>query len=485
MSGAPEGIYEPGIVDPGFPNPTPTNPFWLSTPHPLANHQSAWPTDPMDVVIIGSGISGMSLARTMLARRPDLRITLVEARSLCSGATGRNGGHIKTMLFGMWEERKRSFGIEEAVRLSAFEYSHLEAMTAAINEGEGGSDECDLVLTEGIEAYYDHNVFDRAVAALEDMRVHAPYLADKHTVYTDKDRLQQEIKLSSRCVGAISVPAASLWPYKWVTGVLGRLIEAGKLNTQTHTTVQAIEDHAGDEFAVVRTNRGSIKARHVVHATNGWLGRLLPELRPFISPVRGNVVRHGPLARKDGQNSGNAKEPSSMGTSALGLESRYSLWLRYGSKDYDYLIQRADGDVVVGRGSTGRKATGDDSQTDVASMAHLRGFPDEVLASPVAGSAAHITHAWSGILGFTQDAVPFAGRLSLFPGRSHQWVCGGYHGTGMIKAFRVAQMVAQMIVNDEFDSNEYPKSIMVTEERIRALKESLKLGKPPAMASKL
>lgn len=490
MSGSLEGIYEPGIVDPGVPVSSPTKPFWHSNPHPHANHQSPWPTTAVDVVVIGSGISGMSLVRTLLStHRPDLRVVLVEARSLCSGATARNGGHIKTMTFAMWGERRRSFGIAEAVRLSEFEHSHLEAMAAAIREA--GVD-CDLVLTEGVEAYYDQRSFERAVAGLEDMRAHAPHLADKHTVYTDRDRLRRVMKLSPRCVGAIGVPAASLWPYKWITGVLGGLIDAGRLNVQTHTTVRAVEDRDGDEFAVVRTDRGDIKARHVVHATNAWLGHLLPELRPFISPVRGNVVHYGPVPAKsdnDDDNTVKADKANSKTTnSALGLDPRFSLWLRYGDKDYDYVIQRQDGGVVAGRANTGRRTTGDDGETDLPAMAHLRGLGDEVAASPApgGGGAAHVTHAWSGILAFSQDAVPFAGRLppALFPGRGHQWVCGGYHATGMIKAFRTAQMVARLILGEDV-GDEYPRSILVTEGRIAALRRSLDLGELPVFKAKL
>ncbi|KAH7153268.1 FAD dependent oxidoreductase [Dactylonectria macrodidyma] len=452
MSGSLEGVYEPGIVDPGIPVDNPTNSFWLSSPHPLANHQSPWPTS-ADIVIIGSGISGTSIAHTVTSKRPDLNVVLVDARSLCSGATARNGGHIKTMAFAVWENRKRAFGIEEAIKITAFEHSHLKVMTDAIREH---SLDCNLVATDGIDAYYDQKTFEKAVAALGDMRAHTPDLADLYKVHTDRNTLQV-MKLSARCVGAIAVPAASVWPYKMVTGLIASMVESG-LNVQTNTKVHAIDEK--EDFAIVHTNRGDINVKHVVHATNGWMGHLLPELRPFLSPVRGNVVRYG-------QNAVTGAET----VSPMGINKDYSFWLRYAEKDYDYLIQRAQGDVVVGRANCGRKATGDDSETDLQPQAHLRGFPDEAFLSPSRGSSALITHAWSGILGFTQDAMPFVGRLP-FPGRSHQWVCGGYHGIGMIKAFRTGQMAALMILGEPL-SDEYPRSMLVTEKRVRTLRKSL------------
>ncbi|KAL5365317.1 FAD dependent oxidoreductase-domain-containing protein [Aspergillus floccosus] len=459
MSGALEGIYPPGIVRPGPPVSNATTPYWHSVPHAYADYQSPWPTEPADIVVIGSGISGMSLCRGLLSQRPDLKITLVEARSLCSGATGRNGGHIKTMTFAMWAERKHQFGIEEAIKISEFEHSHLDAMAAAI-EADGA--DCDLVRTEGVEAYYDAAVFEKAVAALEDMSAHAPHLAALHTVHRDTAYLQRTMKLSPRCVGAITVPAASVWPYKWIVKVWADLIARAQLNVQTHTTVHAIDDRDGADYAVVRTSRGDIPARIVVHATNAWLGYLLPELTPFVTPVRANVVHYTADER---------------GNSRLGTVPEYSIWYRYGDKDYDYLISRRDGGVVVGRAGTGRRATSDDSATDLPAMAHLRGFFHEAAAAPQPSAADHVDYAWSGIVSFTQDGVPFVGKLP-FPGRSRQFVLGAYHATGMIKAFRCGQAAAAILLGQGMPED-FPTSMLLTEERIRELRRSLDRGKAP------
>ena len=241
---------------------------------------------------------------------------------------------------------------------------------------------------------------------------------------------------------------------------------------QTHTPVKLIIDIYEDSYATVRTDRGDIRATHVVHATNAWLGRLLPELRPYVSPVRGNVVAYSPV-----------KMTAEASKSALGLRSENCLWLRYGVKDYDYVIQREDGVVVAGRANKGSTVTGDDSATDFVPMSHLCGFAHEALAPPSPDASMHIVCAWAGIIGFTQDAVPFSGRLP-FPGRRHQWVCGRYHATGMIKAFLAAQMVAGLILG-ETPSDECPRSIFTTPNRIRVLTKSLEEGRPVINKSKL
>jgi hypothetical protein len=71
--------------------------FWLENPTVLADHRTTpqLPSD-VDVIIVGSGISGTLMAYNLLQKDPGLKILMLEAREVCSGATGRNGGQIKT-----------------------------------------------------------------------------------------------------------------------------------------------------------------------------------------------------------------------------------------------------------------------------------------------------------------------------------------------------------------------------------------------------
>jgi glycine/D-amino acid oxidase-like deaminating enzyme len=46
-------------------------------------------SDNIHAVIIGSGISGASFARTLLERGSGLHVVMLEAQDVCSGATGR------------------------------------------------------------------------------------------------------------------------------------------------------------------------------------------------------------------------------------------------------------------------------------------------------------------------------------------------------------------------------------------------------------
>jgi hypothetical protein len=79
----------------GPPEVDPTISYWQDPPDAeLADYQGgdALPTE-VDTVIIGSGITGTSVAHGLLTS-PSYngeKILMLEARQACSGATGRNG----------------------------------------------------------------------------------------------------------------------------------------------------------------------------------------------------------------------------------------------------------------------------------------------------------------------------------------------------------------------------------------------------------
>jgi len=80
-----------------LPVETSTEPFWHSELHPLHNHKSTKDLpQTCDVLIIGAGFSGVATAYNLVKGEvsgdaPDLSVVILEARGVCSGATGRNG----------------------------------------------------------------------------------------------------------------------------------------------------------------------------------------------------------------------------------------------------------------------------------------------------------------------------------------------------------------------------------------------------------
>lgn len=87
-----------------FPVKNATAPYWRTQLHHLDSHRST-PELPekQDIVIIGAGFAGAALAHYLLKDSPENEpkpsITILEAREACSGATARNGGFYRTILY--------------------------------------------------------------------------------------------------------------------------------------------------------------------------------------------------------------------------------------------------------------------------------------------------------------------------------------------------------------------------------------------------
>ena len=92
-------LFERLHSSPGLPVPNPSASYWMEPLSPIAERNA----DPAislpehaDVVIVGSGITGTSFARGLLehytckgSHGGPLKVIMLDARSVCSGATGR------------------------------------------------------------------------------------------------------------------------------------------------------------------------------------------------------------------------------------------------------------------------------------------------------------------------------------------------------------------------------------------------------------
>jgi choline dehydrogenase-like flavoprotein len=86
-------------IPPGLPRQNPTISYWQDPPDAIADHRSTTGLpEHADIIIIGSGITGATIAFNILEQKPETYIVLLEARQACSGASGRNGKPIDLSL---------------------------------------------------------------------------------------------------------------------------------------------------------------------------------------------------------------------------------------------------------------------------------------------------------------------------------------------------------------------------------------------------
>ncbi|KAF5611831.1 FAD dependent oxidoreductase [Fusarium subglutinans] len=452
-------LLERASSEPGFPVPKPTKSYWLDDPPfpALCDIQDDKLPSEVDIVVIGSGITGAAVTKSLLElSNSSLRVVVCEARQLCSGATGRNGGHIKSAPYDEFAMFKSKLGPENARRIVRFKRRHLEMM----KQLGRGVEVAEVREVETVDVFVEREDFEKAKKQVEDVREWMP--EERHRVW-EAEEARKEFGVNELVVGAVTYTAGALWPYRLVTSVWNDLLERFPgLSINTHTPVEKVS-HNSDGSYTVTTPRGVIKAKHVIHTTNAHAGQLLP-------PVRGCVV--GAIAHMSAQRPGSSFPPTQGNRS----------WSVIYNPGFDYITQRPDrpdgtpGDLMIGGGFFRSKEDGldqvgiwDDSKTHALPLMHIRGVMPSVY-EPNWGPGSSLIKAWTGIIGFTGDLMPLVGRAPGSKG-SGEWMAAGFCGEGMVYAWLCGTALAVMVLDNQTDSSPFlliPMSLlnMMPEERI-------------------
>lgn len=121
-----------------------------------------------DVLVIGGGFTGVATAYHILndpSTTPS--VVLLEARQLTTGATGRNGGHVKPDKYFGFSRYMDLYGAEAAAELHRFESAQLWEVKELV-EREGL--DCDFHLTRGLDVILDPSLARRKVAEFQRLR---------------------------------------------------------------------------------------------------------------------------------------------------------------------------------------------------------------------------------------------------------------------------------------------------------------------------
>jgi Glycine/D-amino acid oxidases (deaminating) len=173
------------MADPGLPQPNPTQSYWQHIPHALANTQSAsLPTD-RDFAIIGSGITGLSVAKTLLERHPSATVTVLEARTLCSGATGRNGGQMAPNAGEEYMHLAEAHGPEMAGKIAKFTFQNLKRMQELIEEYDA-VETSEMQLLKKLRVFLTQDTFEAFRKSIARLETDHPSLRGLYTII-DKD----------------------------------------------------------------------------------------------------------------------------------------------------------------------------------------------------------------------------------------------------------------------------------------------------------
>ncbi|KZV89989.1 FAD dependent oxidoreductase [Exidia glandulosa HHB12029] len=417
-----------------LPVPNPTKSFWIdSSPdaNPLAAEGSTGAlTADADIAIIGSGITGVAaaynLAKGLQGQR--VKIVLLDARDFC--ASGRNGGHLTSHGFFNFSSNVTSRrGLVE----SALEQHTIDSVAGVVG-AQGWAKDIDLVDSGRLCLFFSSEEeadarrrFDSARAAGVDM---------SGVQWLSRSEMN---KTHGVDYPAVRIPGRNVWPLKLVTKLftLAKSSFSADVKLHTRTPVTSIT-RAGSGWDL-RTPRGTLRATYVLHATNGYAAHLLPHLTgpQGIIPVRGHIIAtraSGPLSGKE---------------SYIGNDG-FEYWFprpTSSSRDAPLVILGGGREVAPNYDIY----VTDDAHFDAKVGGVLRKFLPSVCPRSFE-RARQPEMEWTGIMGFTKTGEPFVGPVidhrgskSEFTG---QYICAGYTGHGMTRAYACAEAVAQIIIAD-------------------------------------
>ncbi|KAI5480114.1 hypothetical protein MNV49_001774 [Pseudohyphozyma bogoriensis] len=411
----------------GFPHPKPMLSYWLANMRasPLLGYRSSeqLPKE-AELVIVGSGMSGVATAYHILtaenspyAGRPG-SIVMLEAREICSGATGRNGGHCRPDTYLGYPTYKADHGIRDGLALIDLELDNLNYL-ASLVEKEGI--QCDFWRGDGesqggMDVFMTEEILDEARAALKEYKEDGGKIETKWI--EDKAEAAKAARIPG-AIGAATYPAGQLYPFKVVQHLLLKSLSLG-LKFYSSTPVTSVS--SGSAPYTITTPNGPITAPKILYATNAYTGKLLPELKEHFTPVLGHCSAATPTEKFSGKGLMKFTQCIRWGRDPDHPEAQH--------EKFEYMIQRpSDGTIIIGGGHENNDFN--DSKTKEPEANYLRTYNQKTYADWGEEKGGEGTNrVWTGIMGNTYDYLPFVGPI---PGRPGQYVFAGHNGYGLAK----------------------------------------------------
>ncbi len=352
-------------------------PYWWATAPELPSYADKPLPQRADVVVIGSGYTGLSAARRLAQRGAS--VVVLEKETIGWGASSRNGGQVLTGLAIGPDALIKQVGADRAKALYATSLKGLDFIEDLIRTEQI---DCDFERVGHIEAackpaHFKHFQHAQEVLARE----------FNHPIRV-LDRSQQRAELGTDYYHGVLIDERSLGvqPAKYVRG-LARVAE--RSGAQLHEKTPALAIERGATNWRVFTPRGPIGAQEILVATNGYTDAAAPALRRRVIPVGSYII---------------ATEPLPADVAARLVPQRRMV---YDSKNFlAYFRLSQDNRLLFGGRAEYKVSTPETTRRSVAILRRsmIEIFPE--LANVV------IEYSWSGNVCFTSDFLPRIGRLN-------------------------------------------------------------------------
>lgn len=366
----------------------------------------------VDVAIVGAGYTGLWTAYYLATLQPDLRIAVLERRFAGFGASGRNGGWLTNSVTGGRERYGRDGGIRQQ-----------RAMNETVDEviRVAAAEAIDADIRKGGELEVARNAAQLA-------RLRAAHAHESTWPHTDVElwnaaETAAHVRIADAVGGLWHPHCARIHPAK-LARALAETVERHGVTIYEDTSVTAIEPGR----AV--TDRGTLRADHVIRATEGFTAGLAAEHRTWL-PMNSSMVVTAPLPRSFWDDVG-WQNAATVGDFA---------------HVYMYAQRTADDRIAFGgRGVPYRYGSRVDAD-GATQVRTIRPLSDLLRRFFPAAAEVPIAHAWAGVLGVPRD---WAATVGLDRSTGLGWA-GGYVGTGVTATNLAGRTLADLVLERDTD----------------------------------
>ena len=353
-----------------------------------------------DVVVIGSGIAGVSTAYELAQRGRS--VIVIDRKRIAGGMTSRTSAHLAPLCDDLMSEFRKINGAE-AARLFYESQAAAVDRIEAIQEDEGI--DCDFrrldgYLFQGKDMPAD--VIDQELEAVRESGAPVHRLVGVPLQGCERRHVLRYPR------------QAAFHPLKYLAGVAKACHERGATFYADSPVVEVAEANGS---VVVKTARGTIRAAHAVVATNSSIADRLAlhtKAAPYRTYVATFEIERGAL-------------PDAL---YWDTEDPYHyVRLQPGSDGRDFLL--------VG-GEDHKSGEADDADKR---LARLQAWARELI--PGLGA---VTHEWSGQV---LDTIDYAGFIGRDPGSQLIYVAMGDSGQGLTHGVMGAMLNASLISGEQ------------------------------------
>jgi gamma-glutamylputrescine oxidase len=224
-----------------------------------------------DVIIIGGGYAGLSSALGLLEAQPDLSITIIDAKHLGFGASGRTAGHFFNMPpYGLMlqdlSKKKNLSDVHFARQIVEDQVYKLFALLEKENL------DCDVIKDDRVGAVA-RNSFTMAGLRWAEKLLNT--IGAKSVLY-EGEAVRDRIA-AYPAKGYLSMPTTAFQPYKMILA-LRTLLERQGVNFFEGTPATSMQNTT--QGVIVNTPKGVVQAQKAVVTTNAYIRQSELKLEP-------------------------------------------------------------------------------------------------------------------------------------------------------------------------------------------------------------